>query len=568
MMRLLLFLPLYCIFLCTGSLNAADSPYSEINELIQYALTHRILSLTYFKLGQYYQYTLCPSLSTIKVEAVIQNPTEQCLSIITSSTIASITSPCMCALLCYQQAKIVYNHEIDSFNYIGMLNDLGLMYFYLGDYESSIAVYDEAIANNPVGSFAIVNLASLEKDLNHIDRCKELLSYASSVFNTSHFGQETYGKIMHSIGSIYYRIGDKKNAAVSYRLSYDVGLNYMSLASIAYIDCFKGTAEMIEKAQHLLSDALQHARKGNNGKNFLILLFAKLTSVIPIINMSTDEMHKYRDTFIDNVSTMLNSINDGVKGLVDPTDLNGGCVSLGYYLIYHGYEDLYVRQLLGRLYYQLASSYLILPTTSKNINDYCSNYQRMHATGSKIKVGFLSAFFNHHSVGLLLRGVIKHLSRDEFDVKLILSSTSVLHDYSTDDLIHYVGIDNVYELVGSLYDKRQQVMSLQLDVLVFGEIGMSEDSYYLSFYNIACKTVVFWGHAITSGITGVHLSLDSSGTSESDNDMLVGPDYYVSSVLFEHNNGRFAQYEYSERLLLMEGLTTFFGKICNYKSYV
>ena len=37
----------------------------------------------------------------------------------------------------------------------------------------------------------------------------------------------------------------------------------------------------------------------------------------------------------------------------------------------------------------------------------------------KIKVGFLSAFFFHHSVGLLMQGVIKHLRRDIFDVTTI-----------------------------------------------------------------------------------------------------------------------------------------------------
>ncbi len=31
--------------------------------------------------------------------------------------------------------------------------------------------------------------------------------------------------------------------------------------------------------------------------------------------------------------------------------------------------------------------------------------------GGKIRVGFLSYFFHHHSVGLLLQGVITHLNR-------------------------------------------------------------------------------------------------------------------------------------------------------------
>ena len=59
-------------------------------------------------------------------------------------------------------------------------------------------------------------------------------------------------------------------------------------------------------------------------------------------------------------------------------------------------------------------------------------------------------------------------------------------------------------------------------MLVLGEVGMDPHSYFLAFARLARRSVLFWGHAVTSGITR---SLDGGGC--------IGPDYFVSSSLFE-----------------------------------
>ena len=87
---------------------------------------------------------------------------------------------------------------------------------------------------------------------------------------------------------------------------------------------------------------------------------------------------------------------------------------------------------------------------------------------------------------------------------------------------------------------------------MFGEIGMNEISYFLAFHRLAKRSVVFWGHALTSGITGVNQH------SNPDDAESIGPDYYVTSRLFERESGRFAQFHYSERVVLMDTLTTYF----------
>ena len=103
------------------------------------------------------------------------------------------------------------------------------------------------------------------------------------------------------------------------------------------------------------------------------------------------------------------------------------------------------------------------------------------------------------------------------------------------------------DMVRSMAISRDAIRRLALDVLVFGEIGMSESVYFLSFSRLARRSIVFWGHAITSGV--FDFSTVSSNSSLNWNNR-GGPDYFVSSELFERK--RRPQDRYTERLILME----------------
>lgn len=107
---------------------------------------------------------------------------------------------------------------------------------------------------------------------------------------------------------------------------------------------------------------------------------------------------------------------------------------------------------------------------------------------------------------------------------------------------------------------KAQIGQLNLDILMYGEIGMESTSYFLAFSRLARRSVVFWGHAVTSGIVddfatfsahrGINISLSTFRRF-----FAGGPDYFVSSVLFEdsRNGGRHcSQLRYVERLILMQ----------------
>jgi hypothetical protein len=82
-------------------------------------------------------------------------------------------------------------------------------------------------------------------------------------------------------------------------------------------------------------------------------------------------------------------------------------------MTYSGKNDLIPRQLHSLLYQRVFHHSLSSPSPLPS--PFSSSLPGV-ARPQRIRVGFLSAFFYHHSVGLLLQGVMKHLSRDLFSV--------------------------------------------------------------------------------------------------------------------------------------------------------
>jgi len=212
-------------------------------------------------------------------------------------------------------------------------------------------------------------------------------------------------------------------------------------------------------------------------------------------------------------------------------------------------------------------------------------------------------------VGLLLQGVIKGISKQTFDVYILSlvdqpRNNSELKQYDKVLCSLMDARDATYMDISSslpMRDIQLLISELHLDVIVFAEVGMHVKTYFLAFAQLATKSVLFWGHAVTSGIhqrlfeyqyrniVSHHNNYNYNNISESlldiedraylyieDNSSddrwaidqhwlndssftsnYNGMDYFVSSELFE-TSSMFAQYEYSERLLLQSGLTTYF----------
>lgn len=209
---------------------------------------------------------------------------------------------------------------------------------------------------------------------------------------------------------------------------------------------------------------------------------------------------------------------------------------LGYYLVFHGLHDNIPR----------AQYYQVLNLAAPHLGSFTARHVRPNivpdrlqlrmtnsdlSESNKIKVGFFSAYFREHSVGKLLRGIIAELSKlSIFDVIFISPPLYGMEDAFTSEMRNsanfYVQLENDDPIV-----MREAIAQLELDVLIYGELGMAHSAYFLSFSKLAHRTAVFWGHGITSG-----------------NDKV---DYFISSSLFETPH---AQSHYVERLYLMPSI--------------
>ena len=71
----------------------------------------------------------------------------------------------------------------------------------------------------------------------------------------------------------------------------------------------------------------------------------------------------------------------------------------------------------------------------------------------------------------------------------------------------------------TLQKARLVVESARVDVLVYSEISMNSMAYFLLFSRLSRRTAIFWGHAVTSGVS----QFDTDSTEGTG-----GGDYFIS----------------------------------------
>jgi len=211
--------------------------------------------------------------------------------------------------------------------------------------------------------------------------------------------------------------------------------------------------------------------------------------------------------------------------------------------------DLLYNHLLGKnllpffsITYRNKSNKDIFSKRDKFYRSICENlnYKVQKKSITKIgkrKVGFISDFLILDSSVLRDRmGIIKNLNREEFEVFIIVHGkpehikTNLANSLKDKHLQEYVFLPPI------LSDSREKIASLELDILVFCEIGMSVKNFLLAFSRLAPIQLTTWGHSDTSGISTI--------------------DYYISSKYFEFVE----EDNYTEKLVLLESLGTYYYK--------
>jgi predicted O-linked N-acetylglucosamine transferase (SPINDLY family) len=154
--------------------------------------------------------------------------------------------------------------------------------------------------------------------------------------------------------------------------------------------------------------------------------------------------------------------------------------------------------------------------------------------GRKIRVGFVSTYFYHHTIGKLFLQLIAALDRRRFSVYVF----AITPERGAMTEAIQAAADQYWE-VGTDYIKARELIAAQsLDVLNFTDIGMHNFTYLLSFARLARVQCVYWGHPETTGIDTL--------------------DYYISSDLIEASG---AEAHYSEKLVRLKHLPVIYDPI-------
>ncbi|QDU11986.1 tetratricopeptide repeat protein [Gimesia aquarii] len=235
-----------------------------------------------------------------------------------------------------------------------------------------------------------------------------------------------------------------------------------------------------------------------------------IASLLPAIPASMDAIQEVRQSFIQKIEDMHED-----RVLIDASiKLTPGT----FYLAYQGYND---RPIIERM----AELYQIKNTLSWNPQE--PTIER----DGHIRIGFISSLFYKHTIGSLMKGIIKNIDRDKFHV--ITISPAKYNDEVAQEIRKN---SDEYVFLGIDLQRANQVLeSLELDVLFYADIGMDPFIFSLATTRHAPVQCVTWGHPITTGLKTI--------------------DYFISSKLIEPEN---ADDHYSEQLVQLDALPSYY----------
>jgi predicted O-linked N-acetylglucosamine transferase (SPINDLY family) len=236
----------------------------------------------------------------------------------------------------------------------------------------------------------------------------------------------------------------------------------------------------------------------------------RLATMIPPIYRSLEELRQTRQQIVENVAGLR---RDGVA--LDPT---ARTVPEMFFLAYQGYNDRTLLHDLGALY---ASA---IPAERRGGPTVAPERRR-------IRMGIFSRFLRGHTIGAITRGFFAQLDRQDFQVAAL--TTQSPPDATAEFIQQYA---DAYVVVPHVLPAaRERILDLDLDVLLYADIGMEPLSYSLAFSRLAPVQCVTWGHALTTGIPTM--------------------DYFLSSELLDTAE---AQEHYTETLVRLPTLNFYY----------
>lgn len=195
--------------------------------------------------------------------------------------------------------------------------------------------------------------------------------------------------------------------------------------------------------------------------------------------------------------------------IADPPRLHDPLRDTGltsFFLAYHGEND---RELQARV----AEMYSRIYPALRKVAPHCRE-PRPRGDGPR-RVGFVSNFFFQHSVTRCYARTIELLAHHDDLAATVISFAGNREDAVTRRLAAAARGGRIC-VPATLEAAAEAIGALELDVLVFLDIGMSMFSYLLAFARMAPVQAVMCGHPVTTGIPTIDCFISWDGPEPAD----------------------------------------------------
>lgn len=363
-----------------------------------------------------------------------------------------------------------------------------------GDFKGAVPLFEKVVSLKPADAEVLVNLANSYQALGRLDAALKAYAHAVNL-------NPSQGPVFYQFGLALKKSGRAKEALTAFKKAHELLPKHaQTLAEICALIYHQGT---VEEAQSYYQKMLAIQKVPG--------LYVTSRLLIPPIIPSREAIPVIRAEYEASIDALMQEdirIENPYQELLRSS----------FYLAYHGVNNKALMQKLATLYLKLCP---VLKFTAP----HCLS--KNEKSKKPIRIGFISKYFHSHSVSSCYNEMIIALAAEaDFEVT-ILSTDKMPKEDATFKKIK-AACKSYVPLSHDIKQAQQQVAELELDVLVFTEIGMDGLAYYLSFARLAPAQVMLGGHPDTSGIKTV--------------------DYMISSTLLEPKD---AQEHYSEKLVLM-----------------
>ena len=397
-------------------------------------------------------------------------------------------------------------------NYVDAHNNLGILFNKLGEHQKAISCYEKAIQIQPNNALINYNLANTFAELGQHQKAISCYEKAIQI-------QPNYVDAYNNLGILFNKLREHQKAISCYEKAIQIQPNYVDAYNNLGI-VFNKLGEH-QKAISCYEKAIQIQPQNLTSKWLCMNTF-------PVIYKNYEEINHYNYKFKKNIEK-INKLLD-MKSNYSKKDLISALnSSTNFFLHYQGKDILE----LQRDYAQL------IERITKNIYEKFYKDIKKDTSLKKIKIGFISSFFRHHTVAKLFKNWILKIDQKYF--KRFVYYIDEKFDNITNEIKKNVDYFFSHNDVDKIINKISQD---KIDILIYLDIGMRPEIQVLSSLRLAPIQCNTWGHPVTSGFKNI--------------------DYYLSSELMEEKN---SQKYYSEKLIYLPklGINYDFPNISNIK---